>query len=135
MLIKRRNLKMYRDILSHKLKELTAHESVNKIAKEIGIPQATLSRYINNEREANIEYLCLIANYFKVSPNYLLGYENEDYTKNYDDQNESKLISIHEGKLFKTFKSLDPHSQELITAYANGIFDRINLKKKNQGDK
>lgn len=64
---------MYMDTFSENLKELFAGKSVSKVAKEIGIPQQTLSRYIHNQREIGIENLCKIADYFDVDLDVLTG--------------------------------------------------------------
>lgn len=62
---------------SERLKELLQGESVNSIAKKIGIPQQTLSRYILCQREIGLENLCKIANYFDEDLDYLVG--RKDY--------------------------------------------------------
>lgn len=38
---------MYMEMFAERLKELLGNESVNSFAKKIGIPQQTLSRYMN----------------------------------------------------------------------------------------
>ena len=55
------------------LKELIAERSVSRIAKEIGIPQQTLSRYLHGQREIGLENLCKIADYFEVDLDVLTG--------------------------------------------------------------
>ncbi len=64
---------MYMEPFSENLKELMAGKSVSKVAKEIGIPQQTLSRYLHNQREIGIENLCKIADYFDVDLDVLTG--------------------------------------------------------------
>ena len=54
--------------------------TVNKIAHDMGMNQPTLHRYLSGEREPNISSLALIARYFNVSADWLLGlkeYEQE----------------------------------------------------------
>jgi len=67
---------MYMDIFSQRLKGLIKNESVSSVAKKIGIPQQTLSRYILGQREIGIENLCKIANYFDEDLDYLTGRKN-----------------------------------------------------------
>lgn len=55
---------MYKEKFAERLKELIGDESVNSVAKKIGIPQQTLSRYLLCQREIGIENLCKIADYF-----------------------------------------------------------------------
>ena len=64
---------MYMESFSENLKELIAERSISRVAKEIGIPQQTLSRYIHNQREIGIENLCRIADYFDVDLDVLTG--------------------------------------------------------------
>lgn len=47
--------------------------SLNAIAKEIGIHQPTLFRYLKGEREPGIVNLAKIAKYFNESTDWLLG--------------------------------------------------------------
>jgi len=48
-------------------------KSKNAMAKEMGINQPTLFRYLNGEREPGINNLAKIAEYFGVSSDWLLG--------------------------------------------------------------
>lgn len=65
--------KKYSEKFSERLKELLRGKSINSVAKEIGIPQQTLSRYVHCQREIGIENLCKIANYFHEDLDYLTG--------------------------------------------------------------
>lgn len=64
---------MYTEKFSERLKGLIGNKSVSSIAKQIGIPQQTLSRYLNNQREIGLENLCKIADYFNEDLDYLTG--------------------------------------------------------------
>lgn len=59
----------------HRLKELRIKNQIEQkeLAKAIGFSQQTISLYENYHREPNIETLKLLANYFNVSIDYLLG--------------------------------------------------------------
>ena len=58
-----------------RLKELreAKHLSHLKLAMDLHLRQNSISRYENIEREAGYETLILIADYFQVSLDYLLG--------------------------------------------------------------
>ena len=71
------NDKTHIEIFAKRLKELIGDESVNSVAKKIGIPQATLSRYLLCQREIGLENLCKIADYFGESLDFLTG--RKDY--------------------------------------------------------
>ncbi len=68
---------MYVERFAERLRELIGERSVTSVAKEIGIPQATLSRYLLCQREIGLEYLCKIADYFGEDLDYLVG--RKDY--------------------------------------------------------
>ena len=68
---------MYVEKFAERLKELIGNKSICQIAKEIGIPQQTLSRYLLCQREIKLENLCKIAEYFNEDLNYLTG--RKDY--------------------------------------------------------
>ena len=63
----------YSERFAKQLKELIGERSISLVAKEIGIPQATLSRYILCQREVGLENLCKIANYFNEDLDILTG--------------------------------------------------------------
>ena len=60
-------------IFSDNLKQLLGNESVTSFAKKVGIPQATISRYILCQREVTVSNLCKIADYFNEDIDVLLG--------------------------------------------------------------
>lgn len=64
---------VYLKRFSERLKELIGDKSVSSIAKQIGIPQQTLSRYLLGQREIGLENLCKIADFFNEDLDYLTG--------------------------------------------------------------
>lgn len=64
---------MYVEKFAERLKELIGKKSISSVAKEIGIPQATLSRYLLCRREIGLENLCKIADYFQEDLDLLTG--------------------------------------------------------------
>ena len=67
----------YIKIFSERLKELIGDRSVSRFAKEVGIPQQTISRYLLCQREITVTNLCKIADYFGEEIDFLLG--RKDY--------------------------------------------------------
>ncbi|WP_288542968.1 helix-turn-helix domain-containing protein [uncultured Clostridium sp.] len=59
--------------LSESLRILAEHLSQVRLAMNLHLSQNSISRYENIEREAGYETLILIADYFHVSLDYLLG--------------------------------------------------------------
>ena len=49
----------------------------NQLSRETGITQATISRWLSNERRPTIECLIVLAIYFKCSIDYLVGLSDE----------------------------------------------------------
>ena len=69
-------IKQYMSNFANNLKELIGDMSVNEFSKKVGIPQQTLSRYINMQREITLDNLCKIADYFDEDIDVLLGRKN-----------------------------------------------------------
>lgn len=72
-----------------------------RLSKETGITQATLSRWKTGKTEPSIETLQIIADYFNVSVDYLLGQEKKEEKKSIDS---SEL----DGSFFRLKKGLEP---------------------------
>ena len=64
---------MYVERFANNLKTLIGNKSVNQVAKEIGIQQVTLQRYVRGKNEIGIENLVKIANFFNEDLNVLTG--------------------------------------------------------------
>ena len=59
------------------LKSLMGDMSISQLARQVHIPQQTLSRYLHCQREITLENLCKIADYFQEDIDFLLG--RKDY--------------------------------------------------------
>ncbi|MDY4592195.1 MAG: helix-turn-helix transcriptional regulator [Eubacteriales bacterium] len=55
------------------LKLLMGDMSVSDLAKKVGIPQQTISRYLLCQREITLTNLCKIADFFDEDIDYLIG--------------------------------------------------------------
>ncbi|MGN0789660.1 MAG: helix-turn-helix domain-containing protein [Christensenellales bacterium] len=55
------------------LKILMGDMSVSDLAKKVGIPQQTISRYLLCQREITLTNLCKIADFFDEDIDYLIG--------------------------------------------------------------
>ena len=62
-----------------RIKELRKKKKITqlKMAMDLNMNQNTVSRYENGEREAGYKELIMIADYFNVSIDYLLGRSND----------------------------------------------------------
>ncbi len=61
--------------MQFRLKELRKQRKISqlKLALDLNMNQNTISRYENHEREADYETLIILADYFNVTVDYLLG--------------------------------------------------------------
>lgn len=64
---------MYTAKFAENLKYLIGEQSLSSVAKDIGIPQQTLYRYLHCQREIGLENLCKIADYFEIDLDLLVG--------------------------------------------------------------
>ena len=64
--------------ICEKLKELRLKKglSQNSVAKIINVSRVVYNRYENDQREIPLELLCSLADYYKVSLDYLAGRED-----------------------------------------------------------
>lgn len=68
-----------RIIFAERLKDLMLDKNLNSISdlsNKINIPRPTISRWLNMTRSPQIDSLVLIAKFFDVSIDYLLGLED-----------------------------------------------------------
>ena len=66
----------YIEIFAKNLKILMGDMSISELARRVGIPQQTLSRYLLCQREITLANLCKIADYFDEEIDYLIGRKN-----------------------------------------------------------
>ena len=57
------------------LRYLMGVMSISEFSKKVGIPQPTISRYLNCQREVTLENIGKIADYFGESVDFLMGRE------------------------------------------------------------
>ena len=67
-----------------------------QLAMELNMNQNSISRYETEEREADYATLIAIADYFRVSIDYLLGRTNNP-KMNVSIQHPEKFVEIHNG--------------------------------------
>ena len=63
---------------AERLKELREENNLSQrtLAKELGFSQAAIARWENNLQTPNIDVAIIVAKYFKVSSDYLIGLED-----------------------------------------------------------
>ncbi len=66
-------MKKYMQCLADNLKELMGEMSICQLAKEVKIPQPTLSRYLLCQRQITLDNLVALADYFHTDIDILVG--------------------------------------------------------------
>lgn len=63
---------------AERLKELREENQLSQrtLAKELGVSQAAIARWENNLQTPNIDIAIIVAKYFNVTTDYLLGLED-----------------------------------------------------------
>ncbi len=70
--------KTVKEIFSEKLKELRQETGLTQtqLAKKVGISQAGIAKWETGDRSPDIEFVVILAKFFGVSTDYLLGLED-----------------------------------------------------------
>lgn len=63
----------YMEIFAKNLKLLIGDKTISAFARQVGIPQQTISRYLLCQREITLENLCKIADFFDEDIDALIG--------------------------------------------------------------
>ena len=63
----------YMQSFADNLKDLMGDMSVSELAQKVNIPQPTLSRYLSCKRQITLDYLVILADYFNVDIDILIG--------------------------------------------------------------
>jgi transcriptional regulator with XRE-family HTH domain len=99
--------------------------SQQSLADKLGVSQQSIYKYENQITEPNIDMLKIIADFFDVSVDYLIGYSS--CAHKVEDVQETELNN-EELHLIQTYRSLPTTSrhifQQLITDYNNIINNR-----------
>ena len=98
------------------LKELTQTD----IAQVLQITRGAYSMYESNKRQMNYESLCLLADFFDVTTDYLLGREAQDMM----------LLTDSEKEIMIKYRDLDERGKENI----NGLLDIEHSRLKSKKD-
>ena len=87
-----------------------------KLAAELHIPASTLGGYVQGTSEPDFDTLKLLAHYFNVSADYLLGIQG------------GPVNSVLESELLRVFRTLSGEQQEIFLEQGKA-FVRYNMKE------
>lgn len=83
--------------IGNKIKELREGKGITQteLANLIGVTQDSISLWEKNKRTPNTPYIIALSRVFNISSDYLLGLENDDGTKTYN--NTYNNFGTHQG--------------------------------------
>lgn len=102
-----------------KIKDLRKEKNLTQkeLAQALSITVSTLSHWECDYQEPNFDDLIMIADYFDVSLDYLLG--REDDNGNFNVQSASPALTAEEQHLLDTFRKLNTKNRIHVSAYAD----------------
>ncbi|MBQ7995369.1 MAG: helix-turn-helix transcriptional regulator [Bacilli bacterium] len=106
-------------VFGKKLSKLLDEKKIshNKLAQEIGIDRASITKYVKGESAPRLDTFLAICDALQVQPNYFLNAEYDDYSADNSKTEERKIIE----SLYCLCKS------EIITKYSdNGYVSTYN---------
>lgn len=122
-------------ILPERLRELREQNGLSMfaLAEKIGVSDAAICKWENATNEPKASYIVLLAEFFEVSTDYLLGLENDVGLKKYSTPKiRTAKLSPDGQELLSIFESLAPEYQAQILEYTRYFYERTALQKKNK---
>ena len=93
------------------------HISQQKLAIDLNVSQASISKYEKGLAEPDITMLCSLADYFRVSVDYLVGKEK------FQENILEFPLDDREQTLLRNFNALTPQQKEKVEMYILGLLD------------
>lgn len=114
-------------IFRERLNALISRKSRGRVqvSEDTGIATPTLSRYINGERTPDLEYVFRLAQYFRVSMDYLIGL----------DTNEASSISPENKELLKAYEMASADDKEVVDVILRKYKERLDAPDFSDSDK
>ncbi len=102
-----------------RLKELRLENGMTRssLARALELPATTVANYENETRQAPYELLIRLADFFRVSVDYLLG-RTDDFGLSAGEKANPALLTQSERRLLAVFRSCSSLGQERISEYA-----------------
>lgn len=121
-----------------RLNDLMVENELNYhlLAKNTGIPVTTLSNYINRGSLPSIIQLSILADYFEVSVDYLIGREDDFGIKKAEGAVAPPAYSKEEQKIIEDYRRLNFMSKKLVlqtlaTLQPSASSEELQKKNKN----
>lgn len=99
-----------------RIKELRLEKKMTQaeLAKILGVNQTAVGKYERGDLQPNNNILCMLADIFDVSVDYLLGLEDDLGVKKYSSEHNRAALSEDESELLKNFRKLGPFARSAI---------------------
>lgn len=101
-----------------RIKELRQERELTQaqVAKAIGTSQRNIGRWENGENEPTASFISLLANFFEVTSDYLLGLEDDFGARTAAPMHDggTPSYSSEERKIIEQYRSLPKQLQDLI---------------------
>ena len=106
-----------------KLKELRLENGLKRseLAKKLGLPASTIANYENETRQAPYEVLILLADFFEVSIDYLLGRTDDFDNDKQKNSHNNAILSASERDLISNYRSCANTGKNRIIEYTQLI--------------
>ena len=103
--------------MKNRMKELRTNKklSMRDASSQLGLPLTTYCNYENGKRDPDSETLILLADFFGVSIDYMIGRGDEKEVKR------QEAITKTEAELLRLFRSMSKEQRDLIIATARQI--------------
>lgn len=108
-------------MLSERLKYLRREKKLSQaaLAEAIGVGQSSIASYERDERKPSYEVLCLLADYFDVSTDYLLGRTDVPHMYAHG----AVDVQGNSWQIFSNAKDLSPESREQVERQIQGAME------------
>lgn len=103
------------------MKSLLKENSISQttLAEQIGYTQRAVSKWVNDQAEPTETAICLVAKYFGVSPDYLLGFVDELGVPIIDVP--SSVLSADEREILALYQNLSSTKKEDLRIYLRSL--------------
>ncbi len=94
-----------------KLLRLEKGLSQKQLAEKVNVSQQSINKYENHDVEPNSETLCLLADFFETSVDFLIGHTN---IRHKIEQTSEMALNLEEENLIKKHRKLSAYDKETI---------------------
>ena len=108
-------------MLSERLRYLRREKKMSQaaLAEAIGVAQSSITSYERDERKPSYEVLCLLADYFNVSTDYLLGRTDVPHMYSHGTAD----VKGTSWQIFSNTKDLSPENREQVGRQIQGAME------------